>query len=359
MKNKEANFQILKIAAMLMIVSHHLVAKNAFNIDTQVIGITGNKLALQILGNNAFIGNNLFFLVSAWFLSKKPDEKVDLNYSARSCWKIEKTVLFYGLSMCIGAFIFGGGQSKILLLQSVFPTLTGMWWYPTTYMIFLLIWPFYHKALMGFSVDVLKQFTTVMLVIWSVSTIVPFVNWGANNLLAFLMLYSIVILIKRIGITYETHKSEFKALVLIPYIVAVISIIVLDLVGKKISSAAEYSCYFMRGNYRPVSMMVSIGLFMWGTSWKIRTNKVIDYLAEATFGVYLFHMYPANMTYLFEKLLSLQKVIEKPYAVLWVVAVTAIIFVVGVAIDSLRKAMFYGCEFLTNWIRAKNNSACS
>lgn len=52
MKNKEANFQILKIAAMLMIVSHHLVAKNAFNIDTQVIGITGNKLALQILGKN-------------------------------------------------------------------------------------------------------------------------------------------------------------------------------------------------------------------------------------------------------------------------------------------------------------------
>lgn len=112
MKNKEANFQILKIAAMLMIVSHHLVAKNAFNIDTQVIGITGNKLALQILGNNAFIGNNLFFLVSAWFLSKKSDEKVDLNYSARSCWKIEKTVLFYGLSMSIGAFTFGGGRAK-------------------------------------------------------------------------------------------------------------------------------------------------------------------------------------------------------------------------------------------------------
>lgn len=212
---------------------------------------------------------------------------------------------------------------------------------------------------MGFSVDVLKQFTTVMLVIWSVSTIVPFVNWGANNLLAFLMLYSIVILIKRMGITYETHKSEFKALVLIPYIVAVISIIVLDLVGKKISSAAEYSCYFMRGNYRPVSMMVSIGFFMWGTSWKVRTNKVIDYLAEATFGVYLFHMYPANMTYLFEKLFLLQRVIEKPYAVLWVAAVTAIIFVVGVAIDSLRKAMFSSLEFLTNLIRAKNNSACS
>ena len=148
-------------------------------------------------------------------------------------------------------------------------------------------------------------------------------------------------------------------MILIPYSVAVISIIVLDLVGEKISFAAEYSCYFMRGNYRPVSMMVSIGLFMWGTSWKVRTNKVLDCLAEATFGVYLFHMYPANMTYLFEKLFSLQKVIEKPYAVLWVVAVTAIIFVTGVAIDSLRKAMFSSFEFLINLIRAKNNSACS
>lgn len=48
---------------MFMIISHHLVAKNAFNIDTEIIEITGNKLALQILGNNAFIGNNLFF----WF----------------------------------------------------------------------------------------------------------------------------------------------------------------------------------------------------------------------------------------------------------------------------------------------------
>lgn len=208
---------------------------------------------------------------------------------------------------------------------------------------------------MGFSVDTLKQFTVVILAIWSVSTMLPFANWGANNLIAFFMLYSIVIIIRRMGITFESHKSAFKALILIPYSVAVISIIALDLLGKKISFAADYSCYFMRGNYRPVSMMVSVGLFMWGTSWKIKSNKVINYLAEATFGIYLFHMYPANMTYLFEKLFSLQHVVTRPYAVLWFITVTTIIFVVGVAIDSLRKAFFYGCEFLTSWIRAKND----
>ncbi|WP_418465534.1 acyltransferase family protein [Frisingicoccus sp.] len=113
MKSKKANFQLIKIIAMLMIVSHHLVAKNSFNIDTQVIGITANKVALQVLGNNAFIGNNLFFLVSAWFLSSKMDKDININYSIKSCWKIERTVSFYSYVLCIVVLALGGGQKCI------------------------------------------------------------------------------------------------------------------------------------------------------------------------------------------------------------------------------------------------------
>ena len=83
MKKKEANFQLVKMIAMLMIVSHHIVSKNAFNIDTEIVGITVNKIALQVMGNNAFIGNNLFFLVSAWFLSSKREETFNTQYSIR------------------------------------------------------------------------------------------------------------------------------------------------------------------------------------------------------------------------------------------------------------------------------------
>lgn len=73
------------------------------------------------------------------------------------------------------------------------------------------------------------------------------------------MLYSIVIIIRRMGITFESYKSEFRGLILILYSMAVVNIIALDLLGKKVSFAAEYSCCFMRGNYRPVSMMVADG----------------------------------------------------------------------------------------------------
>lgn len=117
MKKKEANFQFLKIIAMLMIVSHHFVTKNAFNIDTQISGITTNKLILQVLGNNAFIGNNLFFLVSAWFLSKK--QEVNLKYSIKSCWRIEKSVLFYSITMYIVTMIVGGARQSIIIPNCV------------------------------------------------------------------------------------------------------------------------------------------------------------------------------------------------------------------------------------------------
>ena len=109
MVKKQSNFQLLKILAMLMIVSHHLVSKNAFNVDTEIVGLTTNKLLLQILGNNAFIGNNLFFLISAWFLSSKAEDSINLKYSFSSCVRLERIVLFYSISLLCLSLIFNGG----------------------------------------------------------------------------------------------------------------------------------------------------------------------------------------------------------------------------------------------------------
>ena len=66
-KVKQSNFELLKVVAMLMIVCLHLNTQNAFNIDTQLTGLNPSRVFLQLIGNHAFVGNNLFFMVSAWF----------------------------------------------------------------------------------------------------------------------------------------------------------------------------------------------------------------------------------------------------------------------------------------------------
>lgn len=122
MVKKQSNFQPLKILAMLMIVSHHLVSKNAFNVDTEIVGLTTNKLLLQILGNNAFIGNNLFFLISAWFLSSKAEDSINLKYLFSSCVRLERIVLFYSISLLCLSLIFNrrGGGGKLNISAEVY-----------------------------------------------------------------------------------------------------------------------------------------------------------------------------------------------------------------------------------------------
>lgn len=44
---------------MLMIVCHHLVTQNAFNIDTDLTGINPRRVFLQLIGNHAFVGNTV------------------------------------------------------------------------------------------------------------------------------------------------------------------------------------------------------------------------------------------------------------------------------------------------------------
>lgn len=339
MIKKQANFQLLKIIAMIMIVSHHLVAKNAFNVDTDVIGLMPNKLLLQVLGNNAFIGNNLFFLISAWFLSSKTENVINLRYSIASCIRLERVVLFFSISLLCLTLVLGRGKIELsLVLKSLFPTLSGVWWYPTTYIVFLLIWPFYHKGLNELNVDELKKCITVMFIIWSGSTLIPFVDLGTSNFCAFLMLYAIIIFVKKRKIIFS--KKQCFSLMIFPYITGVISIIVLDMLGIKINMAATYSCYYMRGNFRPISMLVSLGFFMWSVSWNIKCNRWINYIADATFGVYLFHMYPTVMKYLFSHIFVLEGVIDKWYCVLYLMGGTIMIFGIGVLIDKSRECVF-------------------
>lgn len=341
MVKKQSNFQLLKIVAMLMIVAHHLVSKNAFNVDTEIAGLTVNKLLLQILGNNAFIGNNLFFLISAWFLSSKAEDSINLKYSFSSCVRLERIVLFYSVSLLCLSLIFNSEVSLTLVLKSIFPTLFGLWWYPTTYIVFLLMWPFYHKGLKTLDDDNLKKCIVVMFGVWSISTLIPYVDLGSNNFCAFLILYAAVVYIKRKEITYSSNKKQCAGAIIIPYMLAILSIIVLDVLGTRFNAAATYSCYYLRGNYRPVSMLVSIGFFIWAVSWKIKYDRWINYIANATFGVYLIHMYPTVMKYLFSNVFDLSGYIDKNFCIFYLLCGTLTVFLFGVVIDKLREGVFF------------------
>ena len=178
-----------------------------------------------------------------------------------------------------------------------------------------------------------------MTFLWSVTTIVPFFSYGSNNFLCFVMLYAIVFYIRNHASEMKYNRKLYISMILIGYVLAFLSIVVMDFLGTKIGLAAEYSCYFIRGNYRVLPMTISVGIFLWSLNWRLQSRKV-NYIASLMFGVYLIHMFPNVETLLFTVIFNISKIINNAYLPLIASAEILLIIAVCSAIEALRKILF-------------------
>lgn len=311
-KQKDSKYELLKILCMLIIVCHHFVAKNSYNIDVEISGISANKLFLQLIGNLAFIANNIFFMISAWFLYNY-NLATSFKTTIRRIWNLEKVILFYSVGIPIAFYFFdyhhyiSSGGFK---LQYLIPLSSNLWWYPTSYVIFLLLYPYYTKGLNILKENELKTLVIIMVSIWTITTIIPVkLSLGASNTSNFFMLFAIVFYIRKYSPSWATKKGFLITLTLVCSMLAILSIIVLDVIGKDIVSIREYSCYYLRGNYRIFPIILSICLFLLWNTLEFKKSSILSSIGALTFAVYLIHMHPMVMTYLFERKLVLTKYI--------------------------------------------------
>ena len=236
-------------------------------------------------------------------------------------------------------FVGGGYINLPLVAKSVFPLSTGIWWYPTTYAVFLLISPYLYKGIRSLSKKELQGLIVVMIILWSVTTLVPFFSYGSNNFLCFVMLYAIVFYIRNHASEKKYNKKLYILMIVIGYILAFLSIVFMDLLGTKIGLAAEYSCYFIRGNYRILPMIISVGIFLWSLNLRLQ-SRAVNYIASLMFGVYLIHMYPPIETLLFTRVFDISSIINNAYLPLITSADILLLFVACSAIEAFRKILF-------------------
>lgn len=173
----------------------------------------------------------------------------------------------------------------------------------------------------------------------SILPIAGLASFGANNLTCFLLLYAAISYAERAEISYEEYGRVIKLVILLVVIFAVSSIVMLDVLAARIPAAGKYSCYYLRGNYRPVSLILSICIFLWAQTWTLQ-SRVINILGGMTFGVYLIHMYPSVMNWMFGSVFVIFGIIDKWYAVPWLLGSTILIFLALSSIECVRKGLF-------------------
>ncbi len=303
-KERESGIELYKVIAIFLIVLSHVIqtltepnyvlgiGEGTFiNIATATTNL--NVLLLAVFRICGALGNNMFFICSAWFLvnSKKMSLK-KVVHMILDVWIINMIVLIALRSI--------GVQLQISdTVKTFFPTTFANNWYITCYLLFYMIHPFLNRMLDQMSINEHLAFATILFVIYFIIPVLPLeeINlFFANEFVIFLATYVIVSFIE-IYKNEWTENLKFNECILFVSIISyVVLILCVDFLGLRTN-------YFLN---RLVRWNMNNSLFMFLIAFssfnimkkKKFINRSINYLSSLSLLVYIFHENLAFRRYL-------------------------------------------------------------
>ena len=184
MKNdaRDSNIDLLKVIAIFMIVLCHTGISMTYAAsghadaewfyDINALPNTLEKFALTFFNYCGYLGNDIFFVCSAWFLlGKKQNRKIKILKLELDVWLI--SVLYLVIFLVSGVHMNGS-----TMLRAVTPTTFDNNWFVTAYMLFYFIYPWLNQGIERIPRNHLKYgclFFAFLICIW-----VPFFQQWAE-----------------------------------------------------------------------------------------------------------------------------------------------------------------------------------
>lgn len=341
-KIRNSSIELLRIISMLMVVAHHFVVHNIDN--AWDINGDGSRFVVAVLaaplGKISIVS---FFAVTAWFLCEK---KSSLRVSFQRAWKMELEVLFYAWGMCILFVIFDRRNVNVsTILKSFLPISTDLWWYVTSYILFLLLFPFLNKGLYLIGKQYHLGLCLVTIAVWGgAQGVLPHGYMDLANSVAFVWIYILISYYKwymkafSIGVSAWIAGAGFT-LCLLPRFVFGYLPTVADLpypLNRVRSTAAD----IFSTEWKLPVMMAGLGLVLVFTAFSFN-NRVINWLAKSAFSVYLITEYPLMRVLLWKNTFTFSSLGNRslPVAVSFI-AIVFLIYFLCVLVDTLRRLIF-------------------
>lgn len=346
MKKREANFELLRVIAMLMIITLHYLDKGGIlpKADSD-IGLTG----FLAWGLEAFCVSsvNVYVLLGAYFLAKG-------QYRPTKAVALWLQVLFYSVGIAAVLIISGviplAEFDKYRLLIYLFPVIEEHYWFVTAYVLMILLAPLMNEGLRLLPKKTYRQGILLLLLLLSVSnSILPVqlpVDRMGYDALWFLCLYLLGAYFRYYGETDKLLKKlgsfqcALGGYVLFSLLIFA-SFLAVWTVYQKTGSLAD----FINRQYHYNSifcLLAAICLFFAFRSVSIQEGKwagMICKAASASFGVYLIHEH-IDLRYLWNTWLGTARFAHTPLFLLhWLPCVLAV-YAVCMLIDLSRQLVF-------------------
>ncbi len=343
MKKREANLELLRIVAMLMIICLHYLGKGNTLLMPGEEGFTIYTAFAWLLEAICIGATNLYVLISGYFL-------VTSEFKIEKCIKIWMQVLFYSL----GIFVLMLGLGKIslsdckdvyFLTKFIFPLNAQHYWFPSIYILFYLLSPFLAVCVRALSKKQMQGLIAVLLLLFStigmtlIPTTVGFGD-GGMGIIWFVCLFVIAAYIRLyVPITGKKCRG------ILVYILASVAVFgtlyiiygIFVLTGKQPLPTNLFYYY-----NSPLVTLASVAAFLVFLNLKIKDgffSKAILKVSGLTFGIYLIHEHEL-LRDLWTTFWKVDQYSQTPLFPLHCIAVVTAVFILCAVIEYIRQLLF-------------------
>ena len=348
---RQANFEVLRVVAMAMIVALHFLQRGGILVplyeEINIVNATG-----WLIKSFCIVAANSYVLIAGYFL-------VGTEWKCKKLLMLLSQILFYSLLVPVVCMVFGIGNvrgwSIYEWITAVLPLQMDHYWFATAYVLLFVLSPVLAAGIRQLSKKQLELVIGILLVYFcvfkSLSPILLATDRYGYDYPWFICLFLIAAYIRLYGgkegglqigklRLFTTLKESVLCYILSAVAIFAVSV-VLGLITARIGKFDYYMNMVFSYNHI-LTLLASVAVFYAFMHWEPKESKAVHYvskIAPYTFGVYLIHE-NAAIRDLWTGWFLVEKVKDSLLFVPYMVLVIICLFAVCMAIDYIRACIF-------------------
>lgn len=327
---RNSSIELLRIIAMFMILAHHFIVHNGYDVLKLPLGPERIFFQLVMAGGGK-VGVVIFFSISAWFFL---DREQTIKSNLKRVWIMERELLFWSLILVTFYLVFDRADLGMkLMVKSVMPLSMGLWWYATAYAIFLALLPFLAKGLKALGRKYHLALASTVLVIWGLTSFIPGMIGISDGFFGFIYLFILIS-------AYKWHLRPLSIKQTWALTAVGVGFVLLYTAASTVLGLFDINKgIFITGDWKLPVVMIGFGMFLLFDRVTFH-SRIINRIAQSAFAVYLITDYAASEKLLWTRLFNLQDLYHSPLAILQILGILLAIYATCTLLDFIRQALF-------------------
>lgn len=289
LQKRNTGIDQLKVIAILMIILFHSV--QTLSVQSGVSNLSSasksfQQFVLSVFYTFGVLGNNTFFVCSAWFLLDSG------TINTKRVFRLLIEIWFFSMSILIIAFLIRSSKLKDQNIVSfLFPTFFGNNWYMTCYLLFYIAHQGLNDVIRACSKKRLFNIAFILAFLYMGMSFLDYGHLYVSQLIVWIAMYFVIAYVKLYCSNFCNSLRMNTIALLIGVCGHVGLMIITNILGLRISFLKDFVLKW--DSYSsPLMFIIAfslLNLFRLAGEKRTQPQKIVVFLSGLSMYIYLFH----------------------------------------------------------------------